>query len=208
MHGLFVTFEGIEHSGKTTQANLLARHLETDGHEVVRTREPGGTPLGLAIRELLLHRSPDEIETIAELLLFSADRAQHVQSLIQPALDEGKIVISDRFFDSTRAYQGYGRQIDMDLIDRAIALATGGLTPDLTVLVDIDVMTSRSRGGEGANDRIENGTDDFFNRIRNGFLKIAEDERHRYLVVDGTRPVEEVASRIRDEVIGRLAQRS
>lgn len=204
VRGLFITFEGIEHCGKTTQAELLAEHLEANGHDVIRTHEPGGTPLGMAIRELLLHRSLGEVETVAELLLFAADRAQHVRSLIEPALDDGKIVISDRFFDSTRAYQGYGRRIDMDLINRAIDLATGGLTPNLTILVDIDVVTSRSRSDEGTDDRIEKGTDDFFDRIRNGFLKIAEVEGDRYLVLDGTEAIEELASRVRTEVTERL----
>ena len=138
MQGFFVTFEGIEHCGKTTQADALVSRLESDGHEVVLTREPGGTPLGHAIRDLLLHQTSSQVDTVAELLLFAADRAQHVNTRIRPALDAGKVVISDRFYDSTRAYQGYGREIPMDLIDRAILLATDGLTPDLSILVDID----------------------------------------------------------------------
>ena len=144
MRGLFITFEGIEHCGKTTQSRLIADRLRNTRRSVVLTREPGGTPLGTAIRELVLQPSTDPIDTTAELLLFAADRAQHVRTLIQPALADGKVVISDRFHDSTRAYQGYGRGIDMDTIDRAISLATGGLEPDLTILMDCLLYTSPS----------------------------------------------------------------
>jgi dTMP kinase len=168
------------------------------------TREPGGTPLGVAIREILLHQSVGEVDSVAELLLFAGDRAQHIQSLISPALDAGKIVISDRFYDSTRAYQGYGRQIPMDVIDRAIALATSGLRPDLSVLVDVDVVTSRSRGHEGVDDRIEQASNAFFDRVRQGFLSIAEAEPDRFLTVDGTDTIDAVARVISVEVNARL----
>ena len=202
MRGLFVTFEGIEHCGKTTQAERLDAHLRGVGHEVVLTREPGGTPLGASICELLLH-SDQSVGTVSELLLFAADRAQHVASLILPALEAGQIVISDRFTDSTRAYQGYGRGIDSDLIDRAIDLATGGLTPDLTILMDIDVVTSRGRADDPS-DRIEQNADAFFERVRKGFLNIAEQTPERTHVLDGTEEIDEVASRIIEAVAHKL----
>ena len=194
MSGLFITFEGIEHCGKTTQSERLAERLRKDGHTVILTREPGGTSLGLAIRELLLH-SPESVSDLPELLLFAADRAHHVDTKIRPALADGQIVISDRFFDSTRAYQGYGRAIEADLIDRAISLATGGLTPDVSILLDIDVSTSRSRGDDET-DRIEQDSDQFFERVRDGFLDIAKQEPDRFLVLDGTRSIEDVGQAI------------
>ncbi|MEE2752438.1 MAG: dTMP kinase [Candidatus Latescibacterota bacterium] len=204
MRGFLITFEGIEHCGKTTQSQKLADELEKAGHEVLMTREPGGTPLGAAIRELLLHQSIGEVDSVAELLLFAGDRAQHIRSLISPALDAGKIVISDRFYDSTRAYQGYGRQVSMDVIDRVISLATSGLKPDLSVLVDIDVVTSRSRAHEVVDDRIEQASNVFFNRVRQGFLSIAEGEPDRFLLVDGMDTIDAVARVIAAEVNDRL----
>ena len=205
VRGLFITFEGIEHCGKTTQSEYLVKSLTSDGHDVLLTREPGGTPLGVEIRELVLH-SDYQVSTLCELLLFAADRAQHVSALIEPALANGQIVISDRFFDSTRAYQGYGRGIDPELIDRTISIATTGLTPDLTVLVDIDIETSRARGDDAA-DRIERNTDAFFNRVRNGFLEIAKRSPERSLVLDGRNTIEELASQVRIEVDRRLTER-
>jgi len=204
VRGFLITFEGIEHCGKTTQSQKLADELEKAGHEVLMTREPGGTPLGAAIRELLLHQSIGEVDSVAELLLFAGDRAQHIRSLISPALDAGKIVISDRFYDSTRAYQGYGRQVSMDVIDRVISLATSGLKPDLSVLVDIDVVTSRSRAHEVVDDRIEQASNVFFNRVRQGFLSIAEGEPDRFLLVDGMDTIDAVARVIAAEVNDRL----
>ena len=204
MAGLFISFEGIEHCGKTTQSRLLALYLEDQGRPVVLTREPGGTPLGVEIRELLLHQIKDDVSTAAELLLFAADRAHHVNTLIRPALNENKVVICDRFFDSTRAYQGHGRGIDASLIDRAISLATEGLEPDLTVTMDISVDQSRARAEE-TDDRIEQESNAFFERVRDGFLKIAEETPHRTVVIDGTRKIEDVAQTIQAEVGRRLA---
>ncbi len=207
MRGLFITFEGIEHCGKTTQSERLATYLEEAEHDVVLTREPGGTPVGAAIRDLVLHSEVD-VDTVSELLLFAADRAQHVRTLIQPALEVGKIVISDRFYDSTRAYQGYGRGTDKDLIDRATSLATDGLAPDLTVLMDIDVETSRSRSNRRDDDRIEQNSNAFHDRVRNGFLRIAEEERSRVLTIDGSQAMEDVADLILERVNELLSARS
>jgi len=202
--GLFISFEGIEHCGKTTQSKSLAKHLEDEGHRVVLTREPGGTPLGTEVRELLLHRTQDDVSTTAELLLFAADRAQHVDTLIRPALADGQIVICDRFFDSTRAYQGYGRGIDASLIDGAIHLATDGLEPDLTITMDITVAESRARAEE-TDDRIEQESNAFFQRVRDGFLEIAESTSHRTVLIDGTADIQAVAKIIQTEVGNRLA---
>lgn len=204
MRGFFITFEGIEHCGKTTQVEKLAASLMNSGQEVIVTREPGGTPLGAAVRELLLHKSVSDVDPVAELLLFAGDRAQHVRSLISPALEAGNVVISDRFYDSTRAYQGYGRQLPMDLIDRAIDLATSGLKPDLTVLVDVDISTSRSRAEEGSDDRIEQALNPFFERVREGFLTIANGEPGRFLIVDGRDTIDRVAREVSDAVTSRL----
>ena len=201
---MFITFEGIEHCGKTTQSRLIADRLRNTRRSVVLTREPGGTPFGTAIRELVLQPSTDPIDTTAELLLFAADRAQHVRTLIQPALADGKVVISDRFHDSTRAYQGYGRGIDMDTIDRAISLATGGLEPDLTILMDVDVETSRARA-EANDDRIEQDSNAFFDRVRHGFLEIARNSASRIIVVNGTEPTQDVTARVAAAVDRRLA---
>jgi len=204
VRGFFITFEGIEHCGKTTQVEKLAASLMNSGQEVIVTREPGGTPLGAAVRELLLHKSVSDVDPVAELLLFAGDRAQHVRSLISPALEAGNVVISDRFYDSTRAYQGYGRQLPMDLIDRAIDLATSGLKPDLTVLVDVDISTSRSRAEEGSDDRIEQALNPFFERVRKGFLTIANGEPGRFLIVDGRDTIDRVAREVSDAVTSRL----
>lgn len=207
MRGFFITFEGIEHCGKTTQSEELRHRLNSEGYEVVLTREPGGTPLGCSIRDLLLHQAETPVDTVAELLLFAADRAQHVNTVIQPALAAGKVVISDRFYDSTRAYQGYGREIPMDLIDRAILLATAGLTPDLSILVDIDLAVSRSRSEDEPDDRIEQSDDIFFARVIEGFRTLALKEPDRFLVLDGTNTIQEVADTIYQETARRMKSR-
>lgn len=203
MGGLFVTFEGIEHCGKSTQAERLTAHLKERGHDVVLTREPGGTAVGRSIREVVLH-GREEIDDVSELLLFAADRAHHVATLIRPALATGKVVISDRFFDSTRAYQGFGRGMDPDLIDRTVQLATGGLVPDVTILMDIDVDTSRARGDD-TTDRIEQDSDAFFDRVRLGFLDIAAHAADRFVVLDGNRSIDEITARITRIVDQRLS---
>jgi dTMP kinase len=207
VQGYFITLEGIEHCGKTTQAKALVDSLRSDSHDVVLTREPGGTPFGQSIRDLLLHQPSAQVDKVAELLLFAADRAQHVNTVILPALAAGKVVISDRFYDSTRAYQGYGREIPIDLIDRAVLLATGGLTPDLSILVDIDLATSRRRSPAETDDRIEQSHNSFFERVREGFRTIALAEPERFLILDGAEPIAEVARRTYVETTKRLATR-
>jgi dTMP kinase len=195
---MFITFEGIEKSGKTTQAELLAEALRQRGRDVVLTREPGGTALGEAVRHVVLERHYEvEVDPTAEVLLFAADRAQHVAEVIRPALQAGQTVICDRFVDSTLAYQGYGRGLDLDRLATLMHVATGGLLPDLTVLVDVDLETSKARGWGTDPDRMERGTDSYFGRVRNGFLAMSRAEPERYRVHDGRMPVDELASAIR-----------
>jgi dTMP kinase len=192
--GLFITFEGGEGSGKSTQVELLARRLETAGRRVLKLREPGGTPLGEELRQLLLHRRAD-ISPQAELLLFLAARAELVRAVIRPALAEGTIVICDRFSDSTLAYQGYGRGIDLDQVRKLNDSATGGLKPDLTVLLDLPVEAGRSRK-QRDEDAFQGEDDTFHERVRQGYLALARQEPDRWLVLDATRPAEELTAAI------------
>ncbi len=203
MAGLFITFEGIDRSGKTTQAKRLAERLRAEGRSVVFTLEPGGTGLGRKVRSLLLERR-SEVDPIAEMLLFTADRAQHVNTVIRPALSQGEVVVSDRFFDSTVVYQGYGRGLNVDRIRAVQEVATGGLRPDLTVWIDVDLETSKQRRIPEDADRLEAAGDAFFNRVRNGYQRIWQAEPERVLRVDGRLPVEELACRIHKAVRDRL----
>ena len=202
--GLFITFEGIDRSGKTTQAERLAERLRAAGRSVVFTREPGGTGLGRKVRGLLLERR-SEVDPSAEMLLFAADRAQHVNTVIRPALLQGKVVVSDRFFDSTVVYQGHGRGLDLDRVQAVQEVATGGLRPDLTVLIDVDLETVKQRWIPEDADRLEAAGDAFFDRVRNGYQRIWQAEPERVLRVDGRLPVEDLACRIYSEVRERLA---
>lgn len=191
--GLFLTFEGVDGSGKSLQCRRLAHRLGAEGGAVVLTREPGGTPLGDDLRRLLLHPTADGRRPRArtEALLFAADRAEHVATVIRPALAAGRIVICDRFADSTRAYQGYGRRADAALIETLIALATDGLSPDLTILLDLDVaeaqrrLATRARQAEETPTHFDRETLDFHNRVRDGFLTLAAAEPNRFHVLDG-----------------------
>jgi dTMP kinase len=190
--GPLITFEGGEGSGKSTQVELLARRLETAGRRILKLREPGGTPLGEELRQLLLHRRAD-ISPQAELLLFLAARAELVRAVIRPALAEGTIVICDRFSDSTLAYQGYGRGIDLDQVRKLNDSATGGLKPNLTVLLDLPVEAGRSR--KQRDEDVFQGEDDAFHeRVRQGYLELAREEPDRWLVLDATRPPAELAA--------------
>ncbi|MDE2997817.1 MAG: dTMP kinase [Gemmatimonadota bacterium] len=202
--GLFITFEGIDRSGKTTQAERLAERLRAAGRSVVLTREPGGTGLGRKVRSLLLARR-SEVDPSAEMLLFAADRAQHVNTVIRPALSQGEVVVSDRFSDSTVVYQGYGRRLDLDRIRAVQKVAAGGLKPDLTVWIDVDLETVRQRWIPEDVDRFEAAGDAFFGRVRNGYERIWQAEPERILRVDGRRPVEDLACRIYSEVRERMA---
>ena len=201
MPGTFITFEGIDKSGKSTQAERLADSLRQQGLPVVLTLEPGGTELGAAIRHLVLERQYQaEVAPTAEVLLFAGDRAQHVEEVIRPAIQEGKVVISDRFVDSTMAYQGYGRGLDMDRLAAVMRVATGGLVPDITMLVDVDLETARARGWGTDPDRIEKGSESYFERVRNGFLALSRSEPGRIRVFDGRQDMDALASAIRAEL--------
>lgn len=203
MRGRFITFEGGEGAGKSTQVKLLKADLESRGIEVVLTREPGGTPLSERIRTLLKDYEEDAPNARAEVLLFLAARAQLVESVIEPALAAGKWVISDRFSDSTLAYQGYGRGLDIGLLREMNDFACTSLKPDLTILMDLEpeVASSRMRGRESATgtsaDRIERAGADFHRRLRDGFLRLAAAEPSRLKLVDASRPVEDIHSAVR-----------
>jgi len=197
MSGLFVTFEGGEGSGKTTQLTLLARRLRASGQEVIETHDPGGTAIGKEIRTLLLDPRSAPITAAAELLLYEASRAQLAREVIAPALARGAIVLCDRFTDSTLAYQGYGRDIDLALIRRLNQFATDGLSPDLTILFDLDPEIGLARRGRdvrydvarapdtgSAWDRIEAEPLEFHRRVREGYLTLAGEEPGRIAVID------------------------
>jgi len=189
--GLFVTLEGPDGSGKTSQAARLAATLEHDGFDVVLVREPGGTELGERLRELLLHRDDLAIEPLSDALLFNAARAQLVSEVIRPALAAGHRVVCARFADSTLAYQGYGAGLDLAFLRSLEAIATGGLRPDLTILLDLPVEAglARKRRGRSALTRFEARLDlAFHRRVRDGFLQLARAEPERWRVIDASRP--------------------
>ncbi|MDF8264764.1 dTMP kinase [Luteipulveratus flavus] len=188
--GVFIAFEGGDGAGKSTQIERLAAWLREGGHEVVVTREPGGTPVGQQIRELVLHG--DHLAPRAEALLFAADRAQHVTTVVRPALERGAVVLQDRYLDSSVAYQGAGRDLDAQEVQRLSLWATEDLRPTLTVLLDVTPEVGRARRGD-VHDRLESEGDDFHERVRRHFLELAEAEAHRYLVVDAALPAAEVA---------------
>jgi dTMP kinase len=206
---VFITFEGPDGSGKTTQIRLLAHWLGQQGYEVVLTREPGGTDIGNQIRHVLHDPDNDEMDARTEILLYSASRAQNVAQFIQPALSAGNIVISDRYADSTLAYQGYGRCLDLDTLKTITAFATGGLTPDLTLYLDVPAQQGLSRrqsGGEEWN-RLDAEALEFHQRARTGYLNLIAQDPSRWVVVDAARPIEEIQSEIRAVVQTRLDAR-
>lgn len=188
--GLFITFEGADGCGKTTQLMLLAKYLKAQGREVVVTREPGARGLGEKIREILLNYD-GEVSSRAEAFMFLADRAQHIDIIVNPAIKSGKIVLCDRHTDSSVAYQGYGRRLDIDEIKRLNSIATNGKKPDMTLIFDIDVETSMARVGD-TKDRMESAGIEFFNRVRNGYLEIAKQEPNRVKVLDASKSIEEI----------------
>ena len=206
MTGRFITLEGGDGAGKTTQAELLSAWLGAHGRTVVRTREPGGTDLGVRIRQMVLHER-GHIAPRAEALLYAADRAHHVDTLVRPALDRGDVVLQDRYIDSSVAYQGAGRVLGGDEIRTLSDWATGGLAPDLTVLLDLDELEGRRRldGARTDYDRLESEKAEFHARVRAAYLAIAESEPDRFVVIDATRPQSEIAEVIRRRVSGLLA---
>jgi dTMP kinase len=205
--GLFITFEGPEGSGKTTQMHVLAGYLRGQGRDVLTTREPGGTPIGDRVRSILLDPAHTEMLPRTEFLLFSAARAQHVDQVIQPHLARDGIVLCDRFADSSLAYQGYGYRLDLEIRQAITHFATGGLVPDLTLYFDlpVEIGLRRKAGGDGdAWNRMEQKEIAFHERVRAGYLAMAAQEPERWFVVDATRDVEAVQATIRELVTRRL----
>ena len=206
MPGLFVTFEGGEGTGKTTQLKALLAHLRAAGRDAIQTRDPGGTPIGKQIRGLLLDPENTRMAAASELFLYEASRAQLVHEVIRPALGAGRIVLCDRFIDSTVAYQGYGREVDLDLIARLNALATGGVRPDLTFLLDLDPeaglarATQRVTQRQERHDRIEEEVLAFHQRVRAGYRAIAAAEPGRVAVLDAARGMAEIEGDVRRRV--------
>jgi dTMP kinase len=202
--GYFITFEGSEGCGKTTQIEALAKALEAQGKTVLITREPGGTLIGEKIRNLLQDPGHEnEISDMAELLLFSASRAELIASRIQPALKRGEIVICDRFYDSTYVYQGLGRAIDMEIVEQLNQITVGTLKPDLTILLDLDAKVGIERAKSrqsGELDRIENESLAFFEAVRNGYLELAKKEPERFKTIDGLLSVDAIKAIIWDTV--------
>lgn len=205
--GLLVTFEGGEGSGKSTQIDRLADFLRGEGHAVVTAREPGSTQVGEAVRELLLQTAPEDLAPEAELALFLAARAQLTAEVVRPALAAGKVVLLDRFGDSSVAYQGHGRGLDPELVAEFNAFVTGRVEPDLTVLIDVPVEASAERPRERAADRIERAGEAFHRRVRAAYREMALNEPERFVVLDGTGSIEAVQSAIRELVREALADR-
>jgi len=210
---LFITFEGPEGSGKTTQMELLRDYLEEKGYPVLATREPGGTNIGDQIRAILLDPRNTDMLPASEALLFSAARAQIVHQVIRPHLQQGGIVLCDRYADSTLAYQGYGHGLDLGMLRTITALATGGLKPDLIVYLDIDIEQGLRRKLAAHQtkraewNRLDQQELNFHRRVREGYLQMAAEEPDRWLVIDATQPVEAIQALIRELVIRKLVIR-
>lgn len=204
--GLFITFEGGDGSGKSTQATLLGEWLTASGRSVVTAREPGGTDLGLELREIILHRR-GYIAPRAEALLYAADRAHNIATVVRPALERGEVVIQDRYLDSSLAYQGAGRVLEQSEVRELSLWATERLLPDLTVLLDLDVSTGRGRLDDSRTryDRLEAEAAEFHERVRECYLELAEAEPERFLVLDATEPIATLAAAIRSRVSELLA---
>ncbi len=208
---MFITFEGVDLCGKTTQAEILIRRLKDLGYDVVFVREPGGTKISEIIRNILLDLRNCEMDSITELFLFSASRAQLVREVILPSLKNGKIVVCDRFYDSTLAYQGYGRGIDIEKIKVINELASFGLTPDITFLIDIpveEIYRRKQKAVESGNakntvDRMEISGFEFYERVRWGYLEIAK-MSERFVVIDGTKGIDEISEKIWSIVFEKL----
>ena len=198
MKGSFISFEGIEGSGKSTQLNFTLEYLQAKNIEVIQTREPGGTLVGEKIREVLLDNQLPSMYMDTELMLMFAARVEHVRKVIQPALDAGKWVVCDRFYDATYAYQGYGRDIDLTRIDVLKDFSIGSLSPDLTLLLDVSLEVSMERVTKRGNkDRFENEKIDFYKKVRDGYSQIAKNNPSRVVTIDANQSIDEVQHAIR-----------
>jgi dTMP kinase len=211
---MFITFEGIEGSGKSTQIKLLVPVLEAKGYGCVATREPGATKIGEKIRAVLLDANHSAMLSTTELLLYEADRAQHVSEVIEPALAADKVVISDRFFDATTVYQGYARGLDLKLIEQLHDMVAGQLRPDLTIILDLPVdlglkrawQRIRTQSADAREDRFEQEAVAFHERVRQGYLTLAGHEPERFRIIDASRDIETVHKEVLDAVLSRLAR--
>ena len=216
MPGTFITFEGIDGSGKSTQLRLLGNFLKANGCDALSTREPGGTTLGLRLRAALLD-AMEEVDPLTELLVFAADRAQHVRRKLRPALETGRVVFSDRYADATVAYQGAGRGFAPELIAQIVELATEGLKPDLTLLFDVSIdesttrttrrSTSKTSTAKTARDRLDIENADFHSRVRDAYLQIALAEPERVKLIDSSGPVERTQEHVRQIIVPFLQSR-
>ena len=216
MPGTFITFEGIDGSGKSTQLRLLGNFLKANGCDALMTREPGGTTLGLRLRAALLD-AMEEVDPLTELLVFAADRAQHVRRMLRPALEAGRVVFSDRYADATVAYQGAGRGFAPELITQIVELATEGLKPDLTLLFDVSInestsrttrrSTSKTSTAKTPRDRLDIENADFHSRVRDAYLQIALAEPERVKLIDSSGPVERTQERVRQVIVPFLQSR-
>lgn len=207
MSGLFISFEGIDGVGKSTQIDLLTKHLDELGRKYIQTFEPGGTELGLEIRHLLLHRK-GEVAPRAEALLYAADRGHHIATMVRPALEAGTDVVMDRYLDSSVAYQGAGRELDATEIRNLSLFAVEGLLPHLTILLDLEAsaaLARRSKTGQEP-DRLEREKTEFFEAVRQGYLDLAAAEPHRFFIVDARQSVDQMAAQIRARVDALIAQ--
>jgi len=209
--GTFITFEGIDGSGKSTQLRMLANFLKQKGCAVLLTREPGGTSVGNRLRAALLD-AQEEVDPLTELLVFAADRAQHVRRVLRPALEAGQVVFSDRYADATAAYQGAGRGFSPELISEIIELATEGLKPDLTLLFDLSVddstaRTRRRTNGKQQGDRLDSEDAEFHNRVRDAYLRLARAEPERIKIIETNQPLELTHQRVKEIVLPFLRNR-
>ena len=200
MSGLFISFEGIDGCGKSTQADLLRSYLESKGEQVELLREPGGTALSEQIREILLNPNNDKMDPSTESILLSASRAQLTREIIIPALERGNVVICDRYADSTLAYQGYGRGINLEWLEKLNEFATAGLKPDITLLVDLPVDEAFNRMQSKSFDRIEMEGIEFLNKVRSGYLELTDRFSKRYFMIDGKETIEEMSKKIINKI--------
>lgn len=203
--GLFITFEGADGSGKTTQLNLVKDFLEKEGYDVVVTREPGALELGQKIRNILLHYE-GVVADRCEMFLFLADRAQHVDTFIKPSIQDGKVVLCDRYIDSTVAYQGYGREQDIQLLKDLNNIAVNSLKPDLTLLFDVSTETAQQRVGR-EKDRLESSGLDFHRRVRNGYLELQKEEPNRIKLINANNSIENVYEQTKNTIINLLREK-
>lgn len=213
MAGTFITFEGIDGSGKSTQLRLLAEYLRAQGCDVFSTREPGGTPVGLRLRAALLD-GQEEVDPLTELLVFAADRAQHVRRVLRPAIEAGRVVLSDRYADATKAYQGAGRGFPPELISEIVQLATEGLRPDLTLLFDLPISDAVARTRRRSEGKAKNGADrldaediEFHERVRESYLRLAAEEPQRFRIINSRGRVEETQRIVKEIVVPFLQDR-